>query len=218
MPGKRYKDHTGERYGKLLVVKPVENSGGDGKCKYWECICDCGNTTYVSSKHLCIGKYGISQCKSCRNNNLIASATKHGFSKERLYSIWNDMKRRCYNMSRNDYKNYGGRGITVCDEWGADKLDIGGYINFKTWAFENGYNESLTIDRINNDDGYSPSNCRWVCHTEQSLNKQNTIMLSIKGITKTLIEWSHDSGIKYGTIRRRLQKGWDAESAVFTPV
>lgn len=119
---------------------------------------------------------------------------------------------RCYNPNRPKYKSYGARGITVCEEWKSS------FKTFYDWAMGNGYQEELTIDRINNDGNYEPSNCRWSTWQEQSYNKTTSRFITYKGETKTVAEWSKIKGIKRMTICSRLDKGWSVEKTLETPV
>ena len=146
---------------------------------------------------------------------------KIGYTK--LYKILRDMKQRCYNPNRKDYKWYGGRGIKVCDEWSCSEIAYGstskGAIAFKQWALNNGYKEGLTIDRIDSNKGYSPENCRWITIQEQQKNKSNNRLITYKGKTQTLLDWSRELGMWHGTIRHRLYKlHWTVEEAFETPV
>lgn len=136
----------------------------------------------------------------------------HGLSDHRLYRIWANMKTRCSNPNTHHYKDYGGRGITICDKWKND------FKSFYDWAMENGYEEGLSIDRINNDGNYEPNNCRWATNQEQANNKRNSIKKEITafGETKTVQEWSKDSrcSVNVGAILYRIGAGWDAEFAI----
>ena len=111
-------------------------------------------------------------------------AKRHGESKTRLYCAWQNMKARCYRKSTREYNNYGGRGITVCDEW------IHSYENFKGWSIQNGYSDKLTLDRIDVNKGYSPDNCRWITNKEQQNNKRDNVIYTFNGETLTLAQWS----------------------------
>ena len=131
----------------------------------------------------------------------------------KLYCSWKHMKERCYNSSCRDYCHWGGRGITVCDAWKSD------FLAFKEWALANGYEEGLTIDRIDNDGNYEPSNCRWATKKEQSNNRRCLHYLTYKGETKTISEWSRITGIKITTLYMRLNTyGWSIEKALTTGV
>lgn len=118
---------------------------------------------------------------------------------ERLYRIWMAMRARCMCKNLKTYKRYGGRGIKICDEWND-------YLVFKEWALSNGYSDHLSIDRINNDGNYEPSNCRWATNKEQANNKRNNHIITINGESHTFAEWSKISGINYSTIRSRINR------------
>lgn len=139
----------------------------------------------------------------------------------RLNAIYNGMKNRCYNSNRKEYKNYGGRGITICDEW-INKERVSenhasntkGWIAFKKWALSNGYADNLTIDRIDNEKGYSPENCRWVTIKEQNNNQRTNCLITYHGKTQNLVQWCEELGLKYRTVKSRLnQLHWTVERA-----
>lgn len=125
----------------------------------------------------------------------------HGESKTKLYGVWLSMKRRCDLETSKSYNNYGGKGISVCEEW------INSYISFRDWSLENGYREGLEIDRIDTYGNYEPSNCRWITRLVNARNKKSTIFIEIDGETKTLQEWSEEKGFSPKTIRDRYKKG-----------
>lgn len=127
---------------------------------------------------------------------------------ERLYIIWRAMRERCRREKNKRYKNYGGRGIRVCEEWND-------YITFKKWALANGYNDGLTIDRIDNDGNYEPSNCRWVDRASQANNKSNNHLITHNGETHTAMEWSRITGIPYRTILSRINRDGLSPAEVF---
>lgn len=125
---------------------------------------------------------------------------KHGYKYTRIYNIWGLMKNRCYCPTSNNYKNYGGRGIKICDEWKNN------FIAFKDWAYANGYNEKLTIDRIDNNGNYEPSNCRWITNLEQQFNKRNNHLITYNGKTQTLSQWAKELEISREVIEQRLKR------------
>ena len=131
----------------------------------------------------------------------------------RLYNTYYSMKERCYNPKRWNYKYYGARGIRVCDEWKND------YQIFKKWAYENGYNDNLSIDRINNDGNYEPNNCKWSTEKEQKNNTRRNHYLTYKGKTQSMALWADEYNIKYTTLRARINNyKWDIQKALETPV
>lgn len=134
--------------------------------------------------------------------------------RERLLGIFCGMKTRCYNKNRKDYSRYGGRGITVCNEW----MGKNGFKLFFDWAISHGYNDSLTLDRIDGNGSYSPGNCRWATPSEQCRNRSNNHLIEYNGEVKTLKEWADIAGIRKDTFRRRLVVyGWTVEDAINTP-
>ena len=137
------------------------------------------------------------------------SSFKHGETGTPLYNMWHHMKQRCYNIKNHNYKDYGGRGIAVCDEW------RNSYLVFKAWAVNNGYKEGLTIDRIDNNKGYSPNNCRWATRKQQARNRRSTRLTTYKGVTKPLAEWCEILSLNYWTVVSRLDRlGWSIEDAL----
>lgn len=137
---------------------------------------------------------------------------KHGLRKTRLFRIWANMKSRCYNPNVRSYARYGGRGITVCEEWLKD------FQTFFQWAVTHGYQDDLTLDRMDNDKGYSPDNCRWATAHEQRCNNSRTHLVTLNGVTLPLDEWSNRRGLNPKTVRDRLKRGWSYERALSEPV
>ena len=196
-----FKDISGQRFGYLTAIR---RNGTQNGHVTWECTCDCGNTTVVPGIALTSGS--IKSC-GCMTGKLIAEAKKtHGMSYHRLYGIWSDMKRRCNNPAREKYDRYGGRGIRVCEEWDTN------FSAFANWAYTNGYQDTLSIDRIDNDGDYCPENCRWATMDIQSNNKSVNHRLEYNGEIHTLKEWSDITGIPYSTIRSRTNTlNWDVD-------
>lgn len=136
------------------------------------------------------------------------SNLRHGMRNTRLYDIWRSMKQRCYNPKTNRYKKYGGRGITVCDEWKDN------FQSFYDWAMSNGYSDDLSIDRIDPNGNYESNNCRWATAKQQANNRTNNNIIEFNGEVHTLAQWSEITGIKMATIGARLQKGWSVSDAL----
>ena len=136
---------------------------------------------------------------------------RHGMYGTRLYDIWANMIGRCKNPNNKDYPNYGGRGIFVCEEW--KKSDA-----FLEWSKENGYTDELTLDRIDTNKGYSPSNCRWITNAAQQRNKRNNRIISYNGESHCVAEWAEITGINVRTLDSRLRLGWSVERVLTRPV
>lgn len=171
-----------------------------------KCKCDCGNiiiTRYADVKSGNTKSCGCQLIESVHNRK-----DYHGKMHERVYQSWRAMKLRCYNEHSEKYKNYGGRGIAVCVEWKDD------FMAFYKWAIDNGYRDNLTIDRIDVNGNYEPSNCRWVTMKQQARNKQYHKNYTINGVTKCLAEWCEIYNVKYGTVLGRLYRGWSIERAL----
>lgn len=200
----RFIDLTNKRFSRLIVLKQY------GHNKYnqitWLCKCDCGNLIIVSGNDLTRNNTRSCGCLyQDYLHNPRPNTQKHGKSNSRLYHIWRDMKLRCYNEKQIGYKNYGARGIKVCDEWQNN------FKAFYDWAIDNGYKNNLQIDRINTNGDYKPSNCRWVTPLGNSNNKRNNRFITYKGETKTIAEWSKSTNIPYHLIWNRLKRGWSVE-------
>lgn len=155
--GKNIKDLTGKRFGELTVYC-LANKRGNDRSAYWHCECDCGNYSTVSTNNLNSGE--VQRCKDCGNKR---GNKTHGLTNTRTYKLYQNMKTRCYNPNRDSWQRYGGRGITVCERW------LESYENFLADMGE--CPEGLTLDRINNDGNYEPSNCRWTNWSEQAKNR-----------------------------------------------
>ena len=199
----------GQRFGRLTVIREAERQHGH---RYILCRCDCGNEKSINLNSLV---KGMSNSCGCYRREFIANRNyKHGLTKretkiERLYTIWSGMKYRCCDPNGKGYHNYGGRGITVCDEW------INDYTAFKEWSLNNGYAEDLSIDRIDNDKGYSPDNCRWTTMKVQANNTRVNHRVTYQGETHTLSEWGDILGMSDDLISRRLREGMPLERVFF---
>lgn len=190
--GSKLIEMTGQRFGHLTVI---ERNGTNkyGKAT-WKCICDCGNECVVNGRNL---RSGVRKTCGCKSFPVVKKPiSKEGDKSKRIKSIWKCMRTRCYNENHKSYKNYGARGIIMCDEW----LGEDGYVNFYNWAIENGYENDLTIDRIDNDGNYEPSNCRWVNYAEQNNNRRSCISLLYNGKEVTIKELSDIIGTSITTI------------------
>lgn len=162
----------GKRFGRLTVIKRVENTKlGDAQ---WLCQCDCGNKKVILGKSLRIGSTRSCGCllSECSKERMTKLMTKHGKSNSRLYRVWASMKDRCNSPTYKEYYNYGGRGISVCEEW--QKFEP-----FYKWAMVNGYKKGLEIDRIDNDGNYEPNNCRWVTRKQNTRNTRKNIKVEV---------------------------------------
>lgn len=198
-------DLTGMRFGKLTVVEDSGKRTKNGTV-VWKCVCDCGNTAFVSANNLKSKGHPTISCGCERKKRFM----KNGYTilDKRLYNIFSGMKERCYNPKHPRYKNYGGKGVKICDEWLFD------YMKFYNWAVENGYGEKLTIDRKDNSGDYSPFNCRWVPAEKQSGNRSTCVMISFKGESHCIAEWARITGIKESTLGARIRNGWPLEKAL----
>ena len=205
-------DLSGERFGRLTVVHRGEDCIRKNGCHRttFVCKCDCGNIIQVRASEL---KNGNTRSCGCLHKEQVGNIHKtHGKTNTRLYSIWLRMRQRCNNPRTADYKRYGARGICICKEWESFQI-------FESWALANGYRDSLTIDRIDNDKHYSPDNCRWVTMDVQCNNKSSSRLLTFNGTTQTIAQWSKQLGIHHSTLQRRIDDlGWSVGKALSTPV
>lgn len=207
----KIKDLTGEKFGRLTVLYRTKDHyypNGRHDVQYL-CKCDCGNEVVVLGIHLRSGH--TLSCGCLRSDKTRNKMTKHGKTDTRIHCIWKNMKARCLNQNRKDYKLYGGRGITICDSWNS-------FENFYNWAISNGYKENLTLDRIDVNKGYSPDNCRWATQKEQCNNTRKNINVFMDGEQHTLKEWAEIKGLKYGSVSSRVNRGWDPVKALKTPM
>jgi hypothetical protein len=205
----KFIDLTGQKFGRLTVT---ERAGSKNKRALWRCVCECGNEVAVDSNSLRTGNTRSCGCLHIERVKAIGEANKiHGMFGTRLYMIWADMKRRCSSQNREAYDNYGGRGITVCDEW-ANSFEA-----FRDWALANGYRDDLTLDRKDANGDYRPDNCRWSTWKEQENNRRNNHLLTHGGKTQTMTQWAEETGILYPTLAARINVLlWDPEKALTT--
>lgn len=200
-------DIVGKKYGRLTVIS---YSHSKGYSKYYLCKCECGKEKTVFRGNILYGK--TLSC-GCLQKERATEATKLPGDRSRLHKILRQMISRCEDKRNNRYHRYGERGLTVCVEWKNDKEA------FCKWELSNGYKPGLTIDRIDNDKGYSPDNCRWATTQEQSLNTSTNVNITYNGKTQTLKEWARELGIKNTTLHNRIHYyGWSIEKAFTTPV
>ena len=185
------KDITGNKYNYLTAIKKVG-------CDKWLFKCDCGREVIASKKRVI---KGTKKCCGCLTQKMKSdSLKKHGLSKTRIFKIWVKMKERCEYKKSNRYVKYGGRGISVCQEWRKNVK------NFYDWAIKNGYKDDLTIDRIDVDGDYCPENCRWATYKEQARNKHTNSMFEINGEIKCLAEWCEIFGLPYKKTWENIKK------------
>lgn len=194
---KRDSSWVGKTFGRWLII---DGPFAKNWKSYYLCKCACGLEKLVGASDLTDGK--STKCRTC-------GSTKHGTSRLRLRHIWKHIRARCANRKQRDYKYYGGRGITVCQEW---KI----WENFKNWAITNGYCNNLEIDRIDNEKGYCPENCRWTTSKINQRNKRTNRLIMAFGETKCLSEWLEDNrcAVSPTTLRRHLDQGWLPEKAI----
>lgn len=220
-------DLTGKRFGRWTALEIVPDVGDR---IYWRCRCDCGNEKIIAA-----GSLTCNNSKSCGCLKKEIWKTKnvtHGMTYTRIYNIWSQIIGRCNNPNLRDYKYYGGRGITMCQEW------RNSFETFRDWALANGYKENLTIDRKDNDGNYTPDNCRWATMKEQSMNKRtrNTKTdygnnndpcinnncrkrFTYGGKTQSLLGWANEFKLKRSTLAQRIYcLKWSFEKAILTPV
>ena len=190
-------DLTGRRFGRLTVIRKTDQRGPDGGIIY-ECLCDCGNTCLVWGNKLTRKGHSAKRSCGCLHDE---THPQHGGSKTPLYHKWKGMRERCYDPKSKQFHDYGGRGISVCEEWRND------FAAFREWAIENGYEKGLSIDRIDVNGNYCPENCRWITLEEQQRNKRNVKPITWNGETHLLPEWADILGIKYGTLWKRMRDG-----------
>ena len=196
---------NGKRFNMLTVLKEEERHN---KQRQFLCKCDCGNIGI--HKLILLTSEQSKSCGCLRKKIFVDRNTSHGKSRTKLNAVWQSMKQRCNNPNHISYKHYGGRGIYICSDW------MSSMINFYNWAFENGYEEGLSIDRKDVNGNYEPSNCRWVKMDIQCRNKTDNVFIEHNGENLCLQDWANRLKITISTLNKRLKK-WDLEKALTTP-
>lgn len=194
----------GKIFGYWTVIERAENHPTTRSAQ-WLCECECGTRRIIRASQL---KSGKSKSCGCHKNDYNKT---HGGKGTRLYEIWRQMRYRCENPNNQAYEKYGARGITVCEDWHD-------FAMFRKWAMENGYKDSLSIDRIDNDKGYSPDNCRWETSRVQMNNRRMCHVLEYGGEKLTVSQWAEKLGVPRSTLMNRIKRGWDIEKVLKTPV
>ena len=197
-------DLSGQKFNMLTAIERVKKEKG---CMLWKCQCQCGGETIARANELMRGAVKSCGCIVSKRGRemLIRMNTTHGLYDTRLYGIRRNMLQRCYNPKSKRYAFYGGKGVTVCEEWKNE------FMSFYKWALGNGYQEGLTIDRIDVDGNYEPSNCRWATLKEQSQNTSRSIKVDYFGSQVCLKEASRLCGMSYETLRFRYKNGLRGE-------
>lgn len=206
---KKCKDLTGMQFGRLVALKMERESP---KSDYWLCRCACGNEKVIRCDSLLSGK--TKSCGCLLRESASHRAKKHGMCKSKIYAVFYGMHSRCENTKDVAYKYYGGRGIDVCKEWSGEH----GFETFYSWALKNGYHEGLTLDRINTNGIYEPSNCKWSTRLEQQQNIRSNVIVICDCNKMTLRQAEELYGTPPNTIYERLKRGWSDEDAVKTQV
>lgn len=184
----------GKKFGRLMVLELdfIDKS----HYTHWKCKCDCGNIVSVRRNQLTSGDTISCGCYHKEHNHEFG--LKHGLTGHPLYTVWAGIKGRCLNPNVENYERYGARGITICDEWKNN------FKAFYDWAIANGYQDNLTIDRIDNNGNYEPNNCRWITKKEQQSNTRRNHFIEYKGVVHTLTQWAEILGVNIETLRYRV--------------
>ena len=206
----KFKDLTGQRFARLTVVSRAENSKSNQT--QWLCKCDCGNEAIVRSASLINGHTKSCGCYNDEIRKINTDQTTHGLCYTRIYRIWHGIKARCGNKNSKIYRYYGGKGVTLCEEWHD-------FMNFYNWAMGNGYADDLTIDRIDLNGNYEPSNCRWVDKYTQMNNMSTNKYYMYNGEKMTVPQISRATGVPAYVLQFRLDKlGYSLDKAVNKPI
>ena len=208
MSAHNFIDLTGQRFGRLTVNKRAPKKY-NSKQAFWECTCDCGKIVIVPGGELRSGH--TKSCGCYKTDLIVQQGTSHGLSHSRIYSIWSDMKRRIFNSNHQYYRLYGGKGLSMDEKW------VNDFQEFYNWSMDNGYSDDLTIDRIDNNKGYYPYNCRWTTTVVQANNTSRNHYIEINGETRTLAEWCKFYNRNYDMVRNRISLGWDKDRWFIPP-
>lgn len=205
------KDISGQRFGYLTVISESDEKNNKSRHIKWLCKCDCGKFKVISGNALRMGNIVSCGCyasKVISNNNKVLKR-KHGMSTTRIYNTFKHMWDRCTNVNNKHYKDYGGRGINVCDEW--KSFD-------KFWEdMKEGYKHNLSLDRINNDGNYCKENCRWATQTQQGNNTRTNTHITFNGVTLTIAEMARKYNLLPETIMWRMKSGWNLQDVFLKP-
>lgn len=197
----KFIDLAGKKFGRLTVIKRIYNNKN---ATYWLCKCECGKEKIIRGTSLT-----SNNTKSCgcllRDKAKLTKNIKHGKSNTRIYKIYCGIKKRCYCKTAKNYYLYGARNIKMCEKW------LESFENFYNWAVNNGYQDNLTIDRIDTNGNYCPENCRWVDMKTQANNTRRNHYIEYNGIKHSIAEWSRILEINYGTLKSRIKYGWSLE-------
>ena len=204
------KNIIGKRFGRITVIGYYYKNHN----YYCDCVCDCGNKKIIRSSSLLCGYTKSCGCLAREVTSKVRFRHGKNGCNDRIYDIWMCMKNRCNNPNDKRWQNYGGRGITICDEWMDGK---NGHNNFVAWALSHGYNDDLSIDRIYNNGNYDPSNCRWSTAKRQNRNTRVTRYIDYKGSRMCIADVADITGINASTLRSRIKYGW-SNDRLFSPV
>ena len=200
----KFEDLTGMVFGRLTVIECGRDyiSPSGRRRPAWKCICECGKEKTICASNLKSGT--TTSCGCFQRENMSRLKKTHGgyANDESLFRVWCNIRKRCLSAKSHNYTDYGGRGITICEQWISD------YTAFREWAVSNGYRKGLSIDRINVDGNYSPENCRWTNSVTQQNNRRCNINVTYQNQTHTLKEWSRIRDINYQTLYTRYKLGW----------
>lgn len=204
---KRFKNLTGLQFGRLTVASFAGRSAGKSRASVWNCVCECGELRRVQTPDLTKGRTVSCGCYSLDRSTTHGHARREQFSP--TYDSWRGMMERCYNESSQSFKDYGARGVTVCERWHT-------FANFLADMGERP-DRGHSIGRVKGDLPYDPGNCRWETRVQQNRNRRNSHMLTHGGVTDCLAGWADRVGIKAGILSKRLRRGWDAARVLTTP-